>query len=147
MSLTINLTQVLRRTSLLTLVIAFGMLLVLGTGGGSDDGHEHLAWVRIDAPIDGYATSSESVTVEGNAAMFDGSPIQGSVIWINGSFSGVLPKSTICILACASAFRGDVPLLVGNNTITVQVVDGSDSVTVIRYPRVVASGRDRLSGV
>jgi len=128
------------RTPVFMFIIATIVTLLSGCFGDSDGVTETAAWVRIDSPLDGFSTGSEFVTVEGNAAMRDGS-YPGTVYWINNGASGSLPQSTICILACITAFKGEVPLFPGINNITVYLLDGSDSVTVTRYPQVVARGK------
>ena len=122
--------------------VIFTLLIVLSLigclGGGSSES-ETAAWVRIDSPVDGFSTGNEHAMVEGNAAMRDGS-YPDSVYWINNGASGSLPQSTICLIGCLTAFQGEVPLFPGENTISVHLVDGLDSVTVTRYPQVVVSG-------
>jgi hypothetical protein len=123
-------------------ILATG-LVACGGGGGGDTS----AWIRIDAPTDGSSTGREVVTVSGNSAQ------DGTIYWYNNGASGVLPHQTICIVACITAFQGDVPLFLGGNTITVQVGNVSDSVTITRFPQVVAAGEvvmettgERVSG-
>ena len=119
-------------------IILFTILLIGCFGGGSGE-TETTAWVRIDLPVDGFSTGNEYVTVEGNAAMRDGS-YPDSVYWINDGASGSLPQSTICLIGCLAAFQGEVPLFPGDNIISVHLADGIDSVAVTRYPQVVVSG-------
>ena len=122
----------------------FIILIVLSlTGCFLDDGgeYESRAWVRIDSPIDGFSTGEEYVTVEGNAALGEASYAPEAIYWYNNGASGVLPHQTTCILGCLAAFQGDVPLFIGTNTISVQLDNGSDTVTGTRYPQVVAQGR------
>ena len=119
-------------------IILFTISLIGCFGGGSGE-TETTAWVRIDSPVDGFSTGNESVTVEGNAAMRDGS-YPDSVYWVNDGSSGGLPQSTICLIGCLTAFEGEVPLFPGENTISVHLADGMDTVTVTRYPQVVVSG-------
>ena len=109
-------------------------------GGGGDDESETLAWVRIDAPLDGYATGADTVLVKGNAAMRDGS-YPDTIYWHSNYGSGTAIQSVTCIMACIAAFQAEVPLGLGENTISVTMVDGSDQVTVSRYNQVVVSGR------
>lgn len=107
-----------------------------------DDGQsESRAWVRIDSPIDGFSTGEEYVTVKGNAALGEASYAPEAIYWYNNGSSGVLPHRTICILSCLAVFQGDVPLFIGTNTISVQLDNGSDTVTGTRYPQVLAQGR------
>lgn len=117
-----------------------------GCFGDGDEVTESSAWVRIDSPVDGFTTGSESVLIEGNAAMRDGSYPE-AVYYVNNGVSGSLPQSTTCLLACITAFKGEVQLFPGENNITVYLVDGSDSVTVTRYPQVVASGRVEMDTI
>ena len=118
----------------------FAGLFLTACGGGGDDESETLAWVRIDAPLDGYATGADTVVVKGNAAMRDGS-YPDAIYWHSNYGSGTAIQSVTCILACIAAFQAEVPLGLGENTITVTMVDGSDQVTVSRYNQVVVSGR------
>lgn len=120
----------------------FFMLSGCGGGGGET---ESAAWVRIDQPEEGYATGSDVVYAKGNAAMRDGS-YPGSVYWSSAAGSGVARQSVICIVACIAAWEADIPLLLGENRITVTMMDGSDQVTVSRYNRVEVSGRVTLDG-
>jgi len=117
-----------------------------GCFGDSDEVTESSAWVRIDSPADGFSTGSETVIIEGDAAMRDGSYPE-PVYYVNNGVSGSLPQSTICILACITAFKGEVQLFPGENNITVYLVDGSDTVTVTRYPQVVAHGRVEMDTI
>ena len=115
------------------LALAGALAGLAGCGGGSSSASE---WVRIDAPVDGLSTGATSVVVEGNAALAQPTPIQ----WTNleAGLSGELAQQTIVI----TAFRGNVPLTLGPNTIVVRLgTDGpSDTVRVTRYPQVTLSG-------
>jgi len=122
------------------LAVTFAILVagLAACGGGDDD--DSSAWIRIDAPVDGASTGADTVTVEGNAALDEAAYVVGPVYWYNDGASGVLPHQNVCILGCLAAFRGDVPLFLGSNTISVQLGNVSDSVTITRYPQVVATG-------
>lgn len=110
-----------------------GLLLLGLLGGCSDDvERETLAWVRIDTPAEGTHTTGDSILVTGNAAMRNGSYPSESIYWYNGGASGVATSNVVCILACIAAFQATVPLYPGENRISVQLVDGTDSVTVHR---------------
>jgi hypothetical protein len=122
----------------------FTILTLLSLTGcflDDDGGSESRAWVRIDSPVDGFSTGDVSVTVEGNAALGEASYAPEAIYWYNNGASGVLPHQTICLLACLAVFQGDVPLFIGDNAITVQLDNGSDTVNVTRYPQVVVQGR------
>ena len=128
----------LRKLFRLVLFLVIGSLLLACSSGDGDT--ETRAWVRIDSPVDGYATGASSVLVEGNSAMRDGS-YPPDVFWQNNYNSGVASSSVICILGCISAWQANVPLGFGENVITVTMADGSDQVTVTRYSQVVVTGR------
>lgn len=127
------------RTPLLTLLLAFLTLAACSGGGGGGDS-ETLAWVRIDAPADGYASGADTILVKGNAAMRNGDYPQ-TIYWYANGGSGVAYQSVGCLIACIAAFQAPVPLVLGENTITVTMADGSDQVTVTRYNQVVVRGR------
>ena len=131
------------RRPVFIVVIFTSCFLLSACFGNGDDVVETSAWVRIDSPLDGFATGNESIIIEGNAAMRDGSYPE-PVYYVNNGAAGSLPQSTICILACITAFKGEVPLFPGINNITVYLLDGSDSVSVTRYPQVVVHGKVEL---
>ena len=121
-------------------IMALATMSLLACFGSDDDSEsETAAWVRIDLPMDGFSTGAETITVEGNAGMRDGSYPE-SVYWINNGLSGGLPQSVFCLIGCVAAFRGEVPLFPGDNEISVQLLDGIDTVTGTRFPQVVVSG-------
>jgi hypothetical protein len=121
-------------------IITFATTSLLAClGSGDDSENETAAWVRIDSPSDGFSTGAETITLEGNAGMRDGS-YPDTVYWVNDGLSDALPQSTICLIGCVAAFRGEVPLFPGENTISVQLLDGVDTVSGTRYPQVVVSG-------
>ena len=130
-------------------VIAFGMIAIVGSGGGGgSDGSETQAWVRIDEPEDGSSTGSDVVIATGNAAMRNGS-YPDTIYWDSDYSSGVASQSVMCLVACVAAWEATIPLTLGENTITVIMSDGSDEVTITRYTQVVVTGRitmDETSG-
>ncbi len=109
-------------------------------GGGGGTGSVNTVFVRIDSPVNGLVTAATSIAVTGIAGRDDGASPGGSVNWINNGASGTFPLQVRCLLACLGAFAGEVPLFLGTNTITVRLLDGSDSVTVTHEPVVSASG-------
>jgi len=110
-----------------------GLLLLGLLGGCSEDvERETLAWVRIDTPAEGAHTTADSVLVAGNAAMRNGSYPSASIYWYNSGASGVATTNVVCILACIAYFEATVPLYPGENRISVELLDGTDSVTVYR---------------
>ena len=129
----------------LLLVAIFSYLLMLSGCGGGGGEKESAAWVRIDQPEAGYVTGLDVVYAKGNAAMRDGS-YPGTVYWSSASGSGVARQSVVCLVACIAAWEADIPLLLGENSITVTMMDGSDQVTVSRYNRVEVGGRVTLDG-
>lgn len=104
---------------------------------GSDDYDAPKDWVRIDIPTtDSITTTDEHIIIEGDAALGDATYPPDAIYWYNDGASGVFPQKNICILACLAVFRGYVPLYIGTNTITVQLNDAFDTVSVIRVPYV-----------
>lgn len=122
-----------------------GLLVAAASCGGGGGGSETLAWIRIDTPADGYVTNSESIVIEGNAALRSGDYPSESIYWYNGQASGVAANSVVCIVGCVAAWRATVPLNVGQNTITLRFVDAIASLSATRNPTVSVQGRTTLS--
>ena len=124
------------------IVLVAWAILIAACRVGGDDGNEsrNTAWVRIDSPVDGEVTARDSIWVEGNAGTDDGSNPGRSIHWFNNGASGGFSLHVSCLIFCIGAFQGAVPLFLGTNIITVQLLDGSDSVTVTHEPRIFASG-------
>src|SRR5512135_3684432 len=97
------------------LIFIISCLILFGCGGGGGGGGGETtatkAWIRIDTPVESYTTGSTSVTVEGNAAMYDANSYPSdTVYWYNGKYSGTAEKSVTCILGCVVAWRATIPL-------------------------------------
>lgn len=107
---------------------------------------ESQAWVRIDEPNDGAVTTSDSIYIKGNAGMRDGS-YPGTVYWTSNTGSGVARQQVICILACITAWDATVPLMLGDNTITVTMLDGIDQVGVTRFTYVTVNGKITMNDI
>jgi hypothetical protein len=129
----------------LFLIMVFGLLLSACGGDGGGDGGPS-AWLRIDSPVEGTSTGQNTVTVSGNAALYSGAYPTGSVTWSSAGYSGATDLRVTCLIACIGAFETDIPLSLGVNTITVTFMDGSDSVTISRYPLEAVGGRVVMNG-
>ena len=121
------------RRIVFTICLALIVSLISGCFG-DDDSDAPKDWVRIDIPVDGFSTTDEYVIVEGDAALGNATYPPDAIYWYNEGASGVFPQQNICILACLAVFRGYVPLYIGTNTITAQLNDARDTVSVIREP-------------
>lgn len=126
----------------LVILMIFSLTGCLGGGSNNDVSSESVAWLRIDSPADGYTTSLAQIEVSGNAAVRDASVYpSGAVYWSNNANSGVVYSQVVCFLVCLIAFQDSIPLSFGENNIRLQFIDGVDTVTVFRVPKVSLEGR------
>lgn len=106
-----------------------------GTGSASGD-----PWIRIDSPISGVTTGLERILVSGNASLSNGGYPDATIYWYNNGNSGTANYEVSCFLACIVIWSANVPLNLGENTITVTFGSSSDSIVITRYQVMSISG-------
>jgi hypothetical protein len=155
-----NIGKYLNRSLGLALVIIFGVLSILGSGGGSDDTSSNgttpnEGWVTITYPTSNNTDNSPQY-ISGEAFISptwwrccsgDASDTGVTVIWSNETTGQTAQASqyvSICWFLwspylCNHTWSANIPVIEGNNLIAVTAFDpsgntGTDRITIIRSP-------------
>lgn len=134
---------------LITCLWALTVSIVTACGGG-DEGGGPTGQIVIETPATGFSTNATSVTVSGRANMANlVDPLSDEAItWSASGNSGVASRSIFASFPFGFpvySWDATVPLVFGDNTISVSFLGDSQSIIVTRFTQVNVVGAVTLA--